>query len=161
MSLKINVHAGSPMHSVCAARQPLQRTSASALKCMLRRSPALQTGEVQRHSAVLTPAVPCSVPHLMVIEPLMLQTRGAALPVTMTASHALLLSRLLVEELDIGAVQLTLDIHVAEASPQRIPLDAHATPVSPHAAAATLMYVAHGEASADEHCCTCPMVVVG
>lgn len=49
------------------------------------------------------------------------------------------LSRLLVEELDIGAVQLTLDIHVAEASPQRIPLDAHATPVRSHPAAAALM----------------------
>ena len=42
------------------------------------------------------------------------------------------------EELDIGAVQLTLDIHVAEASPQRIPLDAHATPVRSRPAAAAL-----------------------
>jgi hypothetical protein len=38
-------------------------------------------------------------------------------------------SRLLVEELNIGAMQLVLDVHVAEASPQRIPLDAHAIPV--------------------------------
>lgn len=40
------------------------------------------------------------------------------------------LRRLLVEELAIGAVQLTLDVHVSEASPQRIPVDAHAVPVA-------------------------------
>jgi hypothetical protein len=89
----------------------------------------------------------------MVVEPLMLLTR-AALPATVTVKYVLLFSRLLVEELDIGAVQLALDVHVAEASPQRIPLDAHATPVRCHTAVQLLTYCRRGSClGEDRHCC--------